>query len=571
MLDDLPRNPNFVGREQTLEAIGESLLPPSQASIASEVGGLKVLALCGMGGIGKTEIAVEFAHRHKSKFDAVLWAQAGSRHALEKSLWQIAVRLGLLDPSENQDPKANKETLRSWLSNPRMPVAFSEGYPESSPFQATWLLVFDGADDPFILRDFWTLHRGCILITSRDPRAKIIFPSSEAGLDLKGLQKKESTALLNKMTKKIVNEGTAADSLVQLLGGLPLAIAQIANISASRNLSLGEIYKLYNQPDQHAKLHGTSIDLYPSVYSHNLATVWKMETLNPSARTLLDVLSFLDPVQVSEQLLIDIDHVPRALDFPRSRKSFNRARDELMQSSLMKWSQEGLGFTLHGLVQDVAIAKFEEERFSTLFSFTVFLHEKGYMRDIDELLKTSTEICEELNHTDKDTLLIDTHFVLGAIAADTNQHKASRWHKEVSYDLQLGVSKNIRTVDERLILSLVERAVSRIQDGHYDEAIKWLLGAQDARRKLFTSCGPARQNTKGVMLPGPEVHSKLLPYWPSELEAYLGLAYLMLDRWNESEAVLIEALQFRRQALGEKDVDSYRQALALSFMSFRSL
>ncbi|KAL8992914.1 MAG: hypothetical protein Q9188_007466 [Gyalolechia gomerana] len=446
MLDNLPCNPYFVGREYALEAIGETLLPLRDTSTTSEIGNLKVFALCGMGGIGKTEIAVEFAHRRKNEFDTVLWAQAGSPDALERFLWQIAVRLGLQDPSENRDPVANKEALRSWLSDPWKPVALFENYTELSPFQrfrATWLLVFDGADDPLIFQDFWPLHRGSILITSRDPSAKTIFPTMPAGLDLQRLQKDEGALLLKRLTNRAVDEDTAADNLGQILGGLPLAISQIAKISFSCDLSLEEIYRLYNQPIQHPNLHSASIASNPCVYPYKLATVWKMETLSPAAKTLLDILSFLDPAQIREQLFTNIYHDHGVLGFPKDRASFRGARSELMRSSFVKWNKEEFDLTLHGVVQDVANAKLEDDRFNALFSFTVFLiwfkwpsaipgasrrntgtepsryqHEKGYMQDLDELLKISTKICEKIEHPDKESLLTDTHFFLGAIAAD---------------------------------------------------------------------------------------------------------------------------------------------------------
>lgn len=373
MFDNLPRNPYFVGREYALEAIGETLLPLGETSTTSEIGNLKGFALCGMGGIGETEIAVEFAHRHKNEFDTVLWAHAGSPDALKRSLWQIAVRLGLQDPSDNQVPEANKEALRSWLSDPWKPVALFENDTESSPFQrfrATWLLVFDGADDPLIFQDLWSLHRGSILITSRDPSAKTIFPTMPAGLDLQRLHKDEGALLLKRLTNRAVDEDTAADNLGEIIGGLLLAISQIANISVSRNLSLEEMYRLYNQPIQHPNLHSASI---ASKYPYNLATVWKMETLSPAAKTLLDTLSFLDPVQIREQLFTNIYHDHGVLGFPKDRASFRGARSELMRSSLVKWNKEGFDLTLHGVGQDVANAKLEDDRFNVLFSFTVFL------------------------------------------------------------------------------------------------------------------------------------------------------------------------------------------------------
>ncbi|KAL9028663.1 MAG: hypothetical protein Q9196_003006 [Gyalolechia fulgens] len=571
LLHDVPRDTDFVGREHALNAVGEVLLPPRGASMCSGVEGPKVFALCGMGGIGKTEIAIEFAHRHQSRFDAVLWARACSPDTLAKSFWEIVVRLGLEEPCNKGDPEANKQTLRSWLSNPWKPVAVSDADPECSPFQrcrATWLLVLDGADDPLILQDFWPLRSGSILITSRDPSAKVIFSAAPAGLDLQPLQTDVGALLLKFLTNRVEDGYAAAEDLTKLLGGLPLAVSQIAKISVSRKLSLVEMYRLYNEPSEHANLHDASDELDLSVYPYTLATVWKMETLSPEAKTLLDVLGFLYPGQVREALFTDMYHDHGVLDFPSDPASFPKARNELMRLSLVKWNQEGIDLTIHRVVQDVVIAKLEAGRFNALFSFTVFLvwfnwpsalpgasrrktglqpkrchkrdiisrwpwcaslyphvvrlkdmwqltnnisvptkmrfaallldaawyqHEKGYMQDFDELRKTSIDICAKIESPDKGTLLIDTHFVLGAIAADTNRHEDSQWLKEVGCTIQFVVSKDIGRPYERLFFALVEVSVSRIQTGRYQDAITMLLAARDGRRKVFTSCALAGQ------------------------------------------------------------------------------
>lgn len=375
MLDNLPRNSNFTDREHALDTIADTLLLPSSPFTASKVEGPRVFALCGLGGIGKTEIAIELAHRYQNNFDAILWAQADSHEALENSVWQMLVRLGLQEQFGSRNPAENKEVLRNWLSDPWKPITIVGDDLRASPFQrfrASWLLVFNGADDPLILQEFCSLHHGAILVTSRNPLAKTVFPILPAGLDRQSLEKQEGNLLLKRWTIGKRYDIIQVENLFEILGGFPLAIFQMAMISVSRILSLEEIYKLYNWPTQHSNLHNVAFESTTSSYLYNLATVWQLEMLRPAARTLLEIITFLDLKEIREQLFDNIHHNHRVLDFSKDPASFHEVRNELMQSYLVDGNEEGINLTIHGIVQDVAISKLESNRFDSLFSFTVF-------------------------------------------------------------------------------------------------------------------------------------------------------------------------------------------------------
>lgn len=120
-----------------------------------------------------------------------------------------------------------------------------------------------------------------------------------------------------------------------------------------------------------------------------------------------------------------------------------------------------------------------------------------------------------------------------AIAADTNDHTASRTHKEKSFKIQKRISDELGTVDERLALSYSELSITRIQDGRYEEGIAALLREKEIRVSLGT-------------------------YMPLSREANLGLAYMLQGRLSESETLLIESLNWREKALGKNDKESFR-------------
>ena len=159
--------------------------------------------------------------------------------------------------------------------------------------------------------------------------------------------------------------------------------------------------------------------------------------------------------------------------------------------------------------------------------------ERGRTRGFDGFFELARDICNTCDDPGKDPLLSDIHFCLGAIAADTNDHTASRTHKERSFEIQNRISDELGTVDERLALSYSELSISRIQDDRYDEGISALLREKEIRLSLGT-------------------------YIPLSREANLGLAYMLQGNLSESETLLIESLDWREKALGKNDKESFR-------------
>ena len=159
--------------------------------------------------------------------------------------------------------------------------------------------------------------------------------------------------------------------------------------------------------------------------------------------------------------------------------------------------------------------------------------ERGQTRGFDGFFELAQDICDGCDDPRKDSLLIDIHFCLGAIAADTNDHTASREHKEKSLALQKKISEELGTADERLAICYCELGISRIQDSRYDEGIAALLRG----REILVSMGP---------------------YVPKSREANLGLAYMLQGKLSECETLLVESLEIREKALGKDDKESFR-------------
>lgn len=366
-------NENFCGREDILERLAAELLPPKNIVTASGTG-LRQFALCGFGGIGKTEIAREFFRRHKASFDAVFWVVADEVAKIDHHYQQISLALGLEDPSDCKSQVVSREIVKGWLSNPRKQLHDSDEFIQADPAtsEATWMLVFDNADDPMILADYWPQGSGSILITSRDPLAKTIFTGRSSGLDVDPLTQEDSLSLFDQLTAASnESEDGTARKITQALGGVPLAISQMAGIIRRQDLTLSEFFELYTDHEEHASLYGTKFDTNLVTYRHSLSTVWAFEKLKPQARQLLELISFLDPDIIAEDLLMEVS-IELLCEGVQFRKgNYMEARADLLQSSLIQRDKKQQQVSVHRVVQDVILTTMDDVRKQLMFDRVV--------------------------------------------------------------------------------------------------------------------------------------------------------------------------------------------------------
>jgi hypothetical protein len=373
LLNTHSKNESFCGREDVLERLAAELLPSENIVTASGTA-LQHFALCGFGGVGKTEIAREFCRRHKATFDAVFWVTADETAKLDHHYQQISLALGLEDSSECKSQVVSREFVKGWLSNPQKYISGSDelGQPGQARSEATWLLVFDNADDPMILADYWPQGSGSILITSRDPLAKDMFTKRTSGLDLGPLTPKDSLSLLNHLTSiSSESEDNTAQKISEALGGVPLAISQMAGIIRRQDLTLSEFLELYTDHEEHTNLYETKFDTNLVAYPHSLSTVWAFEKLKPHARQLLELISFLDPDFIGEDLLMEASVVLLSDGMQIKKRVYIEARTDLLQSSLVQRDKQRQQLSVHRIVQDVIIATMDKAKKRSMFDLLV--------------------------------------------------------------------------------------------------------------------------------------------------------------------------------------------------------
>jgi tetratricopeptide (TPR) repeat protein len=274
----LPQNPYFTGREKYLEELSQSL--------ANEFSGQKIFALVGIGGIGKTQIALQHAHRSENIFRYVWWLHSEDPATLLNDYLGIAEDLKL--PKWNlRDIDETIKSIKRWLES------------ESS---AKWLLVFDDAQKPDDLVRYLPLTgRGQIVITSRldvwDGIAKTLF----VDVYQRDVTQDESVDFLLKRTGKTDMNGAAA--IARELGDLPLALEQAGAYIKVTGISFQDyLDRLKN--DQKWLLS----QFKPQNYPDPVATIWKIsfdavQKEHPASGDLLNLCAFLAPEGIPRWIL----------------------------------------------------------------------------------------------------------------------------------------------------------------------------------------------------------------------------------------------------------------------------
>ena len=314
-----PRNQGFTGRDGLLVAVRERLLAGDKAVVQ---------AFQGMGGVGKTQLAAEYAYRFAGTYDVVWWINSEQAELIGDQFAALGRALGCVQPGEGIEG-----VQAAVLGELRQ--------------RGRWLLVFDNAADPIDIMKWLPSGSGHVLITSREREwAEVAEP-----VEVDVLARTESVAILQGRVPGL--RDADADRLADQLGDLPLAIAQAAGFMAGTGTAAVQYLELLRTQAGQLLDEGR-----PGSYPRSLAAATQLiaDRLgrdDPAAAQLASLCAFLAPELIPEDLFtgaaseLPSELAARAADALAWRQTLAH----MAEQALARIDQRGL--QLHRLTQAI--------------------------------------------------------------------------------------------------------------------------------------------------------------------------------------------------------------------------
>ncbi len=329
-----PRNPNFTGRGDLLRELERRLVRGATAAVLPE-------ALHGMGGVGKSQLAIEYCYRNRNKFDVIWWIPAERSVKIVNSLVELGDRLNL-----NVGIEAN-------VAVQQVLDALKSGRHRKVP--PNWLLVFDNADSPGSVQQYLpTGGSGRILVTSRNSQ----WLSVARPLEVDVFHRTESVQLLRRRDDDLTEKD--AGLLAAALGDLPLAIAQAAAWRVETGMPAGEYLELLAEKQAELLDVTTTLDYPKSVAAMWTLSLNQLKRKNPSALRLLQCCAFLAPEPIPRTMFTNSRHVdvPQELSrVLRDRLRLTEAIRDINRFALVRLDHRTNSIEMHRLVQAVLISQ----------------------------------------------------------------------------------------------------------------------------------------------------------------------------------------------------------------------
>jgi tetratricopeptide (TPR) repeat protein len=519
----LSRNGFFTGRESILDKLHQAL----QGSNATAIN--QPQALSGLGGVGKTQTAVEYAYRFSHEYEAVFWVKAETESDLVSGFVEIARLLNL--PLKNaKDENETIEAVRRWLEQ-----------------NGSWLLLFDNADDPSILKSFlprnWTGH---ILLTSRAQNFDVL--GIARPIPIKEMLPEEALAfLLKRIGREDASEEErhCAQELVTELGYLALAIEQAGAYIAAKQVTISAYLNSYQNRKLQVLEKGQP---QTGDYPESVATTWliNFEQVKAASEAAADVLrfsAFLSPDNIPLELLI----LGRTVLTPAIQEALGDGEDELAIDellapltcySLIRKAVDSQSYSIHRLVQEVFKDTLDGDKRKQWSERVVRAVQKAF----PEIEYTTWVFCELILAQAEAAYRIIEKFKFefeeaGDLLNQTGYYlnERARYDKaEPLYERALAIWEKVLGPEHPNVASSLNNLAELYRNqGRYEEAEPLYERALAIREKVL----------------GPE-H----PSVAQSLDNLAGL-YRKQGRYEEAEPLLKRALAIQEKVLGPKHSD----------------
>jgi nucleoside phosphorylase len=335
-----PRNPFFLGRDAQIAHLRVQLQARQTIAFAQPQ------AISGLGGIGKTQLALEYAYRYHQDYQVVLWARAESTEALVSSYVAIATHL-MLPEQEAKEQDITVQAVKIWLQT-----------------HHDWLFILDNVEELALVPTFLPSNLGGhVLLTTRATATEqfahrleieTLCPEQGALFLLRRAALIEPFVELSWASRE---KRELAMRISEELGGLPLALEHAGAYLEETGTDLTSYWQIYQQ--HRANLLRERRELVVD-HPESVVITWslsfrRVEERNPAAAELLCVCAFLSPDAIPEEILtVGASSLgPVLASVAGDAFQLNQAIETLRAYSLVQRDLKGRSLSSHRLVQDV--------------------------------------------------------------------------------------------------------------------------------------------------------------------------------------------------------------------------
>ena len=433
------RNSYFCGRDNELKVLESRIKVTPNECVVS--------AVCGLGGTGKTSLAVEHVWQLKDQFlGGVFWISGENTAFFQTTLNDMARRIGTLKSDFNE---TLSETLY-WL--------------QSS--EERWCVVIDNLDELELSMEILEFLQGqwkreacghLVVTTRREPReiAEYVGLQEEGCIELKSFNTEEGIQFMKVRTgKDSLNEDKSIDELVQELGGLPLALEQAAAYVKSLRCSFGDYlheYKeerltLLNQKKARLPVQKTSKDRLAVIttWSLNFSYVLKLSeeyNLGCASSTVMEMSAFLAPDDIPFEIInegIPVVEDQELKDCSKRALGPTKILSLLTKFSLFQQISPN-SYSVHRLVQEVVRDRIEQSRIPVVLQSAIRMLHYSF-----EHAESPTNVCR--------------NFEGDAVLSADNLPSLCLWgslatHACVLYDHLLGYAERMKEILHPVLFS----------------------------------------------------------------------------------------------------------------------
>ena len=397
------RNSCFCGRENELNTIAAHLEGDSNSCVHT--------AICGLGGVGKTSLAVEFSWRHKNKYPGgIFWISGENSRVFQSSVREMALEMQITTP-ENDFSSTLSKAL-SWLKRQNR----------------LWCLVVDNLDDLAMSEDLRKLLRGkwiqgarghIVITTRKEPREirKETGIEERSCITLKCFTQETSIEFLRKKTDKKEGEDSEIRELATELDGLPLALDQAAAYIRYLSCSVKDYVQEYREQKvellKEMEVQGPHGE-YTSRERLAVHTTWLMnfdhitksnrynKELRVAATLLMEMSAYLGPDDIPYELINEgLPQIQSPSFVKVVNSSLGGKKVMTLLTELSLFQQFGANsYCVHRLVQEVIRSWMDEKRKEVVFNEEFFTKEFAFISTVRCLhralveTRSPVDVCE---------------------------------------------------------------------------------------------------------------------------------------------------------------------------------